>query len=173
MKQEPRSLPKVGKQHLSKEHSITYLPTSPSACDSEQGPRVSLPRDPVARRCPWGTQARLFAFRRLCIKGKAHAEPWLWRLPLHGNSVGHPLRPARDRQTAFRRLCGWEMTKQVYSSSSVGQDMCARPWYWLGNKVQDGALDQAHQRCESYFNLLLNLCCLSEQQYFPNGSSEK
>ena len=136
VKTEPRSLPKVGKQHPSKEHGITYLPTSPSTRDSEQGPRVSLPRDPMACRCPQGSRMGLFAFLGFRIKGKAHAEPWLWRLPLRGNSFGHTLGPARDRQTAFCQLCGWEMINQVYSRRSVGQvARCIRTWYRLGNKV--------------------------------------
>lgn len=122
---------------------------------------------------PMEEPGRGFAFRRFCIKGKAHAEPWLWRLPSYGNSVGHPLSPARDRQTAFHPLCGWEMTKQVYSRSSVGQVMCVRPWYWLGNKVQDRALDQAHQRCDSHFNMLLNFCCLAEQHTFQMAALKK
>lgn len=102
VKQELQSLPKVGKQHLFKEHSGTYLPAPLGTCDREQGPRVIFPSDPVARQCPWESQAELFVFLGFCIKGKAHAELWLWRLSLPGNSVGHPLSPARDRQTAFR-----------------------------------------------------------------------
>lgn len=50
--------------------------------------------------------------------------------------------------------------------------MCIRPWYWLGNKVQDGALDQAHQQHESYFNLLLNFCCLAKQRTFQMAAPE-
>lgn len=39
--------------------------------------------------------------------------------------------------------------------------MCAKSWYWLGKKGQDGAVDQAQQRCERQFNqpLLLGQQC--------------
>lgn len=106
VKQELQSLPKVGKQHPSKEHSSsTYLPAPPGTCDREQGPRVSFLRDPVARQCLWGSQAELFVFLGFCLKGKAHAEPWLWRLPLHGNLVRHPLSPARKTDCLLLTLC--------------------------------------------------------------------
>lgn len=63
VKQEPQSLLKVGKQPLSKEHHVTYLPASMwhCPCDSEQGPRVSLPRDPVTCQCPWESRVGLLA----------------------------------------------------------------------------------------------------------------
>lgn len=69
-------------------------------------------------------------------------------------------------QAAFHWLCGWEMRKQVYSRSSVGQVMGVKTWFWLGTKVPDGALGQAQQQYESYFNLLLNFCCLGKQLTF-------
>lgn len=49
VKQEPWSLPKVGKQPPSKEHRITHLHTSPRAGGSKQSPQVSIPCDPSER----------------------------------------------------------------------------------------------------------------------------
>lgn len=109
--------------------------------------------------CGTHREARLGCLLDCIIKGKALIEPWLWRFPLCGKSVWHLL-------SLFHWLCGWELMKRASSRNSVGWVTCFMLWYWLGNKMQGRALYQAHQLCESYFNLLHNYRCFAEKCIF-------
>lgn len=156
MKREPRSLLKAGKQPLSKEHPHTCLPALPvhGAVSRAQGHWCAN---------AMGSKAGLLAYLGSWNRESSRC----WRFPLCGGSAGHALSHERERQTAFCRLCAWEITQGVFSRSSVRQIMCVRPLYWLGKKGQDGAVEKAHQMRASSASAAWPTVC------FPRGSSEK
>lgn len=119
VKQEPQSLLKVGKHSFSKEHHITYWPSSPCARGNE-GAQGLPSQGTCAMPMPMGERGWAAAH----LSSQNRKSSLRWTFPLHGGLAGHPVSHERDRQTAFCWLCAWEMTQQVYSRSSTGQIMC-------------------------------------------------